>query len=224
MDGTDDELKRQIALSPERVLGRLAVEEPANLTFAIFDGDCSVGAFSIVTCDADIRATDIGRYASVGKQTIINPCEHPYDFLSQSGLAVHGSGACIGMSGFPEASAIGATAVSRAITHKPERSTIGHDAYVGHRTIVLQGVNIGIGAIVGAGSVVTKDVPDFAIVAGNPARFVRWRFDEETRARILASRWWEYDLSHIPHRDYSDIHGLLDQIERIQRRSWSPTS
>lgn len=111
MDGTGHELHRHITLAPDRVLGRLTVEEPANLTFAIFDGDCSV---------------------------------------------------------------------------------------------------------------VTKDVPDFAIVAGNPARFVRWRFDEETRARILASRWWDYDLSHIPHRDYADVHGMLDQIERIQPPKLEP--
>ncbi|MBZ5583330.1 MAG: hypothetical protein LAQ30_14200 [Acidobacteriia bacterium] len=52
-------------------------------------------------------------------------------------------------------------------------------------------VRIGIGAVVGAGAIVTKDVPDFAIVAGNPARILRYRFPETTRQRILESRWWE---------------------------------
>ncbi len=72
---------------------------------------------------------------------------------------------------------------------------IGHDAWLGERAIVTPGCRrIGIGAAVGAGSVVTKDVPDFAIVAGNPARLLRFRFSQDTIDAILASRWWERSI------------------------------
>jgi hypothetical protein len=69
---------------------------------------------------------------------------------------------------------------------------IGHDAWLGERAIITPRCShIGIGAVVAAGSVVTKDVPDFAVVAGNPARIIRYRFPEKTRDVIRASRWWE---------------------------------
>lgn len=70
--------------------------------------------------------------------------------------------------------------------------TIGHDAWIGSHAIILPGCkSIGIGAVVGAGAVVTKDVPDFAIVGGNPAKLIRHRFSEEQQCRALESKWWE---------------------------------
>jgi acetyltransferase-like isoleucine patch superfamily enzyme len=68
--------------------------------------------------------------------------------------------------------------------------TIKNDVWIGHGAIILSGVHVGNGAVIGAGSVVTKDVEDFAIVAGNPAKLIRFRFDEETRKEILESEWW----------------------------------
>lgn len=69
---------------------------------------------------------------------------------------------------------------------------IGDDAWIGERAILTPGCRrVGLGAVVGAGAVVTKDVPDFAIVAGNPARVIRMRFDEGTCGVIRRSRWWE---------------------------------
>jgi virginiamycin A acetyltransferase len=68
---------------------------------------------------------------------------------------------------------------------------IGNDAWIGQGVTILSGVTIGDGSVVAARSVVTKDVPAYGIVAGNPVRLIRQRFDEATIARLLALRWWD---------------------------------
>lgn len=84
---------------------------------------------------------------------------------------------------------------------------IGHDVWLGRNAVVLPTVSsIGIGAFVGANSVVHKDVPPYAIVAGNPARVTRYRFSPQVIERLLASRWWE-----------SPIEELVPDIARFQR-------
>ena len=90
---------------------------------------------------------------------------------------------------------------------------IGHDVWIGAHAIVRRGTSIGIGAIVGANSFVNRDVPDYAIVAGSPARFIRYRFDETTIASLLASKWWEADRA--------DAKGTVQDLQRIidQRRT-----
>lgn len=69
---------------------------------------------------------------------------------------------------------------------------IGNDVWIGHESVIMSGVNIGDGAVIGARSVVTKDVAPYSIVAGNPARFVRKRFDDATINRLLALKWCEW--------------------------------
>jgi virginiamycin A acetyltransferase len=68
---------------------------------------------------------------------------------------------------------------------------IGHDVWLGSQAMILSGVTIGTGAVVAARAVVTRDVPPYAIVGGNPARVLRMRFEEAEVASLLASRWWE---------------------------------
>ena len=72
---------------------------------------------------------------------------------------------------------------------------IEDDVWIGHNATVLPGVKfIGRGSVIGAGSIVTHDVPAYAVIAGNPARLIKMRFDEETIERIESSRWWEYSI------------------------------
>jgi len=74
---------------------------------------------------------------------------------------------------------------------------VENDVWLGHDALLMPGVRVGNGAIVATRAVVTKDVPPYAIVAGNPARVVRRRYDEATVARLLAVAWWHWDAAKI---------------------------
>lgn len=88
----------------------------------------------------------------------------------------------------------------KALFNMPGRkgdTVIGNDVWLGMEAVVMPGVTVGDGAIIGARSVVTRDVPPYTVVAGNPAREVRSRFDRKTVDRLLAIRWWDWPLDRI---------------------------
>ncbi|ELA7570041.1 CatB-related O-acetyltransferase [Vibrio alginolyticus] len=74
---------------------------------------------------------------------------------------------------------------------------IGNDVWIGVNAIILSGVKIGHGSIVAAGSVVTKDVPDYSIVGGNPAKVIKYRFEKHEIKSLLEERWWEKSVEDI---------------------------
>jgi virginiamycin A acetyltransferase len=94
---------------------------------------------------------------------------------------------------------------------------IGNDVWIGAQATVLSGVTIGDGAVVGAGSVVTGDVPPYAIVAGVPARILGYRFAEPIRARLLELKWWDWPEDKI-RRNRRLFDGKLstDALDRIE--------
>lgn len=101
--------------------------------------------------------------------------------------------------------------------------TVGADAWVGTNSTILSGVTVGPGTIVAAGSVVTKDVEPYSIVAGTPAEHVKYRFDEEIREALLELRWWTWDEERIrreadffdtPITDPQDVYDLMESEQR----------
>ncbi|GAA3930508.1 CatB-related O-acetyltransferase [Hymenobacter algoricola] len=74
---------------------------------------------------------------------------------------------------------------------------VGHDVWIGHAATLMPGVRIGNGAIIATQALVTADVPDYAVVGGNPARVLRFRFDEATIARLNRLAWWYWDAAKI---------------------------
>ncbi|MBP6892496.1 CatB-related O-acetyltransferase [Candidatus Babeliales bacterium] len=75
--------------------------------------------------------------------------------------------------------------------------TIGNDVWIGSQAIIMSGITIGDGAVIATHSVVVKDVEPYAIVGGNPAKFIRYRFDEQTRQALLKLRWWDLEIDQI---------------------------
>lgn len=72
-----------------------------------------------------------------------------------------------------------------------KKTVVGSDVWIGDGCLIKAGVTIGVGSVVGMGSVVTHDVKPYSIVAGNPAKIIKYRFDNETIELLLNSRWWE---------------------------------
>ena len=93
---------------------------------------------------------------------------------------------------------------------------IGHDVWLGDGATVLPGARIGSGVIVGAGAVVGGNVPDYAIVAGNPARTIRMRFDPDQIARLLALAWWNWPLPVISAATGALARGDVGALEALR--------
>lgn len=141
--------------------------------------DSSIGRYSYTCYDDEIINCEIGQFCSISDDVVIGGAEHPMEWVSTSPVFqnVKHSGpkkrfAKLNFLGIP-------------------RTYIGNDVWIGKKVIVKAGVRIGDGAVVGAGSVVTKDVPPYAVVAGVPAKIIKFRFDEDTVNRLIASTWWE---------------------------------
>jgi virginiamycin A acetyltransferase len=94
-------------------------------------------------------------------------------------------------------------------------TVVGHDVWLGYQALVMPGANIGHGAVVAAASVVTGDVPPYAIVAGNPARVVRRRFEDEDVARLLRAAWWDWPIELVTEHARVIMAGEPAELERI---------
>jgi virginiamycin A acetyltransferase len=97
-------------------------------------------------------------------------------------------------------------------------TTVGHDVWLGYQALVLPGVTIGPGAVIAAASVVTVDVPPYAIVAGNPARVVRRRFPDEEVQQLLDAAWWDWPVPLITEHARTIMAGRPAELLRIAGR------
>lgn len=82
----------------------------------------------------------------------------------------------------------------------------------------MNGLTIGDGAIIGTGSVVTKDVPPYAIVGGVPAKIIRYRFDEQTIKSLLESKWWDYPVDVLKQLPYEDPKLFLEELNKLKKQ------
>lgn len=140
---------------------------------------------------ANPKGTIIGNFVSIGMNCHIGHGEHPLHFLSTSPYFYYDE------LGFK---------MKEAPAHPEywdyEPVCIEHDVWIGDDVSIKNGVTIGTGAVIGACSMVTHDVPPYAIVVGNPARILRYRFDEDTRKKLLESEWWNLPENDIRRLQY----------------------
>ena len=103
--------------------------------------------------------------------------------------------------------------VDKLLIERRKSLIIGHDVYMGSNVTILPNVKtIGTGAVIAAGSVVIKDVPPYAIVGGNPAKLIKYRFSEETIKKLMESKWWEKDIDQL-RADESEFKTFLRPLE-----------
>lgn len=119
-----------------------------------------------------------------------------------------------GFSSFPFMIFTGAGTGPSAPEPGPD-TTIGHDVWIGQGARIMPGATLGNGVIVGAGSVVSGCVPDYAVVAGNPARIVRMRFDDETIAALNDLAWWDWDIDRIVAHESAIVGADLAALRRV---------
>jgi virginiamycin A acetyltransferase len=106
----------------------------------------------------------------------------------------------------------------QAYPWRPSRDTVvGNDVWIGAEALILPGVTIGDGAVIGTRAVVSRDVPPYAVVAGNPARVVRRRYDEETAARLSALAWWDWPAARIARAIPVLVKGDVAALEAFAR-------
>lgn len=151
--------------------------------------------------DFSPEALHIGKFCQFadGVQFITASANHRYDGFSSYPFAIFGGG---DMAGRPSMPGPGPDTV------------IGHDVWIGQGARILPGARIGSGVIVGAGAVVSGQVPEYAIVSGNPARVLRMRFDPDTIAALLEIAWWNWPIDRILDNEAAICGGDLAALRR----------
>lgn len=123
---------------------------------------------------------NIGRFTSIGPNVKIICGNHNYKFLSNYPFKSIGNDFWRPLDDVDDHIYNGVT-------------SIGNDVWIGHSVIIKGGININDGAVIAAGSIVTKDVPPYAIVGGSPAKILKYRFEKEQASKLLKIKWWEWN-------------------------------
>ena len=161
-----------------------------NVTFL----NSSIGYASYVGERSFIKNASIGRFTCIATDVITVAGNHPvgqfvsvhpafYSTAKQSGFTF------VKENKFPDFKYID--------PQKKLSVKIGNDVWIGTRATILEGIEIGDGAVVAAGALVTKNVPPYAVVGGIPAKVIKYRFEEEVIKKLTAFRWWNKDVSWI---------------------------
>ena len=169
-----------------------SIHRTASVRASTFGKFCEVGArtkvaessfgdYAYVVNDSDIIYTTVGKFCSIAAHTRINPGNHPLERVALSHFTYRSSSYGLGQDD-PEF----------FDWRRSFRCVMGNDVWIGHGAVVLPGVKLGHGAAVGAGAVVSRDVPPFAIVVGTPAKILRYRFAPEIIAALERIAWWDW--------------------------------
>jgi acetyltransferase-like isoleucine patch superfamily enzyme len=173
--------------------------------------DFQIGAYSY--CRSLVGKAKIGRYCSISVNVTIGFLDkHPTNWLSTSPIQYQQN--------FMNCKNLSIINKFRST----EKTIIGNDVWIGWGATIKDGVKIGNGAIIGCSSLVLKDVPAYAIVVGNPARIIRYRFSEEIIERLEKLKWWEYDICDFKNIDFENfneekLNNLEIMVAKLQKFS-----
>jgi acetyltransferase-like isoleucine patch superfamily enzyme len=160
----------------------------------------SIGRYSYIGSGCFINNTQIGHFCSISWDCSIGLASHTMSYISTSPI-------------FTERhNGTGYSWSSISIDNTPPLVIIGNDVWIGTKVIILSGVTIGDGAVIAAGSIVTKNVAPYSIVGGVPAKFIRFRFDEEIINNLLIIKWWDKPDSELK----SKINLFQDKVESLK--------
>jgi len=200
------------------------LEAPSSLKWTQYEHSIHLGAFSYQVSGYCFAAR-IGRYCSFGEEVQIGRQNHPLTWVSTSPAFYLGDRLFNLDDGFEGAEAY--HKYKFEFEGPPTRAKItqiGNDVWIGHGAYIAAGVTIGDGAIVAAHAVVARDVPPYAVVAGNPAVIKRMRLPPELITPMLRSRWWRFAPWQLDHLDPSRPNQFLSSVLAMKEEpAFEPT-
>lgn len=162
------------------------IEKHSHLLSNCLVNNSFIDSYSYIGKNGIIQNASIGKFCSIANDVCIGLGKHPIDNFSTSPIF------------YRLDNPLKIKLVEKNYGFKEYIPIhIGNDVWIGARAIVLDGVTIGNGAVIAANSVVTKDVPAYAIVGGVPAKIIKYRFPEEKINKLIDSKWWELNLNEI---------------------------
>lgn len=167
---------------------QITVEEHVSLGDIVIQAkNVTVGAYSYIRSGVVIGANaEIGRFCSIGKAVIlgVDGAAHPLDWVSTSPFQydknMHNTLMQLPSYEVP-----------------PQKVIVGNDVWIGEGAKIMAGVTIGDGAVIAAYSLVTKDVPDYGVVGGMPAKIIKYRFSPDMAEAMLNTQWWQYQVAEV---------------------------
>jgi acetyltransferase-like isoleucine patch superfamily enzyme len=194
-------------------------EPPCSVKWMQLENHVKLGAFSYAVSGYYSEVT-IGRYTSIGEEVQIGRSNHALTWATTSPFLYLREKIFNLGNDFLEADEyhkylppVRHGAKSTEFHH----TVIGNDVYIGHGAFIKPGITVGDGAIVGAMSVVTKNVPPYAVVAGNPARLVRMRQPPHIIAGLLQSAWWRFAPWQLTHINFSSPEDSLQKLQFLDK-------
>ncbi len=180
-------------LDPFAVITAVNFEKGVMISRHASVSNSSIGKYSSVGRNSKVTHARIGAFCAISWDCTINALFHPTDHLS--------------ISAFAYVPHVGGFVKDR--TQGYSEVVIGNDVWIGAQAIIMPGIQIGNGAIIGAGSVVTKSVAAYEVVCGNPARHLRWRFEPDICNELTALQWWTWSDQKLK----ANIHLFHEKVE-----------
>ncbi|MGF1774962.1 CatB-related O-acetyltransferase [Vibrio wakamikoensis] len=169
-----------------------------------------IGAFSYVVQGCMLEGCIIGRFCSIATGTRIMSDGHPLDRITTSTITYGENVFNIVKKDFD------VEIIQNRTIPKAKNTIIGHDVWIGENSTIKRGVTIGTGSIVAANSLVVKDVPPYAVVGGNPAKIIKFRFDETKIQQLLKSKWWDLHPKSFSALDLTNIDLFLTNQRKFE--------